>query len=94
VAHGSNGPRSSSFFVPIFLPMLTALQNRPNPWGTLVFVNLPAAFTVAAGRDFVAFYLKGVATKHVHASTRIFAGMMPYMLIVIMCMVIMYLWPE
>jgi TRAP-type mannitol/chloroaromatic compound transport system permease large subunit len=27
------------------------------------------------------------------AGTFIFAGMMPYMLIVIVCMVIMYLWP-
>jgi TRAP-type mannitol/chloroaromatic compound transport system permease large subunit len=39
-----------------------------------------------------AFYLKGVAPKHVTLN-QIFAGMMPYMLIVILCMVIMYLWP-
>jgi TRAP-type mannitol/chloroaromatic compound transport system permease large subunit len=36
--------------------------------------------------------LKGVAPKHVTLN-QIFAGMMPYMLIVIVCMVIMYLWP-
>ena len=38
-----------------------------------------------------AFYLKGVAPKHVTLN-RIFSGMMPCMLIVIVCM-IMYIWP-
>ena len=40
-----------------------------------------------------AFYLKGVSPKHVTLN-QIVAGMMPYMLIVILCMVIMYLWPR
>jgi len=39
-----------------------------------------------------AFYLKGVSPKHVTLNS-IFAGMMPYMLIVILCLVFMYLWP-
>ena len=39
-----------------------------------------------------AFYLKGVAPKHVTLN-QIFAGMMPYMLIVILCLVFMYIWP-
>jgi TRAP-type mannitol/chloroaromatic compound transport system permease large subunit len=39
-----------------------------------------------------AFYLKGVAPKHVTLN-QIFAGMMPYMIIVIVCMVFMYFWP-
>ena len=39
-----------------------------------------------------AFYLKGASPKHVTLN-QIFAGMMPYMLIVILCMVIMYVWP-
>ncbi len=39
-----------------------------------------------------AFYLKGVAPKHVTLN-QIFAGMMPYMIIVIVCMIIMYIWP-
>src|SRR3954465_15013663 len=39
-----------------------------------------------------AFYLKGVSPPHVTIN-QIFAGMMPYMLIVILCMVIMYIWP-
>jgi TRAP-type mannitol/chloroaromatic compound transport system permease large subunit len=40
-----------------------------------------------------AFYLKGVSPPHVTIN-QIFAGMMPYMLIVILCMVLMYLWPQ
>jgi TRAP-type mannitol/chloroaromatic compound transport system permease large subunit len=39
-----------------------------------------------------AFYLKGVSPPHVTIN-QIFAGMMPYMLIVILCMVFMYIWP-
>ena len=39
-----------------------------------------------------AFYLKGVSPPHVTLN-QIFAGMMPYMLIVIICMIIMYIWP-
>ena len=38
-----------------------------------------------------AFYLKGVSPAHVTIN-QIFAGMMPYMLMVILCMVFMYIW--
>jgi TRAP-type mannitol/chloroaromatic compound transport system permease large subunit len=78
-------------FVPIFLPMLKHFSIDPILWGTLVFVNLQAAF-LSPPVAMSAFYLKGVAPKHVTLN-QIFAGMMPYMLIVILCMVIMYLWP-
>jgi TRAP-type mannitol/chloroaromatic compound transport system permease large subunit len=78
-------------FVPIFLPMLKHFNIDPVLWGTLVFVNLQAAF-LSPPVAMSAFYLKGVAPKHVTLN-QIFAGMMPYMLIVILCMVIMYLWP-
>jgi TRAP-type mannitol/chloroaromatic compound transport system permease large subunit len=78
-------------FVPIFLPMLKHFSIDPILWGTLVFVNLQAAF-LSPPVAMSAFYLKGVAPKHVTLN-QIFAGMMPYMLIVIICMVIMYLWP-
>ncbi|WP_375411705.1 TRAP transporter large permease subunit [uncultured Bradyrhizobium sp.] len=78
-------------FVPIFLPMLKHFGIDPILWGTLVFVNLQAAF-LSPPVAMSAFYLKGVAPKHVTLN-QIFAGMMPYMLIVIVCMVIMYLWP-
>jgi TRAP-type mannitol/chloroaromatic compound transport system permease large subunit len=78
-------------FVPIFLPMLKHFNIDPVLWGCLVFVNLQAAF-LSPPVAMSAFYLKGVAPKHVTLN-QIFSGMMPYMLIVILCMVIMYLWP-
>ena len=78
-------------FVPIFLPMLKHFGIDPILWGVLVFVNLQAAF-LSPPVAMSAFYLKGVAPPHVTIN-QIFAGMMPYMLIVIVCMVIMYLWP-
>ena len=78
-------------FVPIFLPLLKHFEIDPILWGTLVFVNLQAAF-LSPPVAMSAFYLKGVAPKHVTLN-QIFAGMMPYMLIVILCMVFMYMWP-
>jgi TRAP-type mannitol/chloroaromatic compound transport system permease large subunit len=78
-------------FVPIFLPMLTHFNIDPVLWGTLVFVNLQAAF-LSPPVAMSAFYLKGVAPRHVTLN-QIFAGMMPYMLIVVACMVFMYVWP-
>jgi TRAP-type mannitol/chloroaromatic compound transport system permease large subunit len=71
--------------------MLKHFNIDPVLWGVLVFVNLQAAF-LSPPVAMSAFYLKGVAPKHVTLN-QIFAGMMPYMLIVILCMVIMYLWP-
>ncbi|MGD9509843.1 MAG: TRAP transporter large permease subunit [Geminicoccaceae bacterium] len=78
-------------FVPIFLPMLQHFNIDPILWGVLVFVNLQAAF-LSPPVAMSAYYLKGVAPSHVTLN-QIFAGMMPYMLIVILCMVLMYLWP-
>jgi TRAP-type mannitol/chloroaromatic compound transport system permease large subunit len=78
-------------FVPIFLPLLKHFNIDPVLWGTLVFVNLQAAF-LSPPVAMSAFYLKGVSPPHVTLN-QIFGGMMPYMLIVILCMVIMYLWP-
>lgn len=78
-------------FVPIFLPLLKHFGIDPILWGVLVFVNLQAAF-LSPPVAMSAFYLKGVSPKHVTLN-QIFAGMMPYMLIVIICMVFMYIWP-
>ena len=78
-------------FVPIFLPLLAHFQIDPILWGVLVFVNLQAAF-LSPPVAMSAFYLKGVSPAHVTIN-QIFAGMMPYMLIVILCMVFMYIWP-
>jgi TRAP-type mannitol/chloroaromatic compound transport system permease large subunit len=78
-------------FVPIFLPLLKHFNIDPILWGTLVFVNLQAAF-LSPPVAMSAFYLKGVAPRHVTLN-QIFAGMMPYMIVIVVCMVIMYLWP-
>ena len=78
-------------FVPIFIPLLTHFQVDPILFGTMVAVNLQAAF-LSPPVVMSAFYLKGVAPKHVTLN-QIFAGMMPYMLIVILCLAFMYIWP-
>jgi TRAP-type mannitol/chloroaromatic compound transport system permease large subunit len=78
-------------FVPIFIPLLSHFHVDPLLFGTMVAVNLQAAF-LSPPVAMSAFYLKGVAPPHV-TLYQIFAGMMPYMLIVIVCLVFMYLWP-
>jgi TRAP-type mannitol/chloroaromatic compound transport system permease large subunit len=79
-------------FVPIFLPLLAHFQIDPMLWGVMVFVNLQAAF-LSPPVAMSAFYLKGVSPPHVTIN-QIFAGMMPYMFIVILCLILMYIWPE
>jgi len=78
-------------FCPIFIPMLGHYDVDPLLFGTMVAVNLQAAF-LSPPVAMSAFYLKGVSPPHVTLN-QIFAGMMPYMLIVILCLAIMYLWP-
>jgi TRAP-type mannitol/chloroaromatic compound transport system permease large subunit len=78
-------------FVPIFIPLLAHFNVDPVLFGTMVAVNLQAAF-LSPPVAMSAFYLKGVAPKHVTLN-QIFAGMMPYMLIVILCLALMYIWP-
>lgn len=79
-------------FVPIFLPLLDHFKIDPMLWGVMVFVNLQAAF-LSPPVAMSAFYLKGVSPPGVTIN-QIFAGMMPYMLIVILCLVLIYVWPE
>jgi TRAP-type mannitol/chloroaromatic compound transport system permease large subunit len=78
-------------FCPIFIPLLNHFQVDPILFGTMVAVNLQAAF-LSPPVAMSAFYLKGVSPPHVTLN-QIFAGMMPYMLIVILCLVFMYIWP-
>jgi TRAP-type mannitol/chloroaromatic compound transport system permease large subunit len=78
-------------FIPIFIPLLGHFNVDPVLFGTMVAVNLQAAF-LSPPVAMSAFYLKGVAPKHVTLN-QIFAGMMPYMLIVILCLAFMYIWP-
>jgi TRAP-type mannitol/chloroaromatic compound transport system permease large subunit len=78
-------------FCPIFIPLLSHFNVDPMLFGTMVAVNLQAAF-LSPPVAMSAFYLKGVAPKHVTLN-QIFAGMMPYMLIVVVCLAFMYIWP-
>ncbi len=78
-------------FCPIFIPLLSHFHVDPILFGTMVAVNLQAAF-LSPPVAMSAFYLKGVAPSHVTLN-QIFAGMMPYMLIVVLCLICMYIWP-
>ena len=78
-------------FCPIFIPLLSHFQVDPILFGTMVAVNLQAAF-LSPPVAMSAFYLKGVSPKHVTLN-QIFAGMMPYMIIVCICLAFMYIWP-
>jgi len=78
-------------FCPIFIPLLSHFQVDPILFGTMVAVNLQAAF-LSPPVAMSAFYLKGVSPKHVTLN-QIFAGMMPYMIIVLICLACMYIWP-
>jgi len=79
-------------FVPIFLPLLPHFGIDPLFFGILVAVNLQTAF-LSPPMAMSAYYLKGVSPPHVQLS-QIFRGMLPYMGIVLFCMVIIYVFPE
>ncbi|AZN99202.1 TRAP transporter large permease subunit [Mesorhizobium sp. M9A.F.Ca.ET.002.03.1.2] len=79
-------------FIPIFLPLLAHFEIDPLFFGVLVAVNLQTAF-LSPPMAMSAYYLKGISPPHVQLSD-IFRGMMPYMLIVILCMIIIYIFPQ
>jgi tripartite ATP-independent transporter DctM subunit len=79
-------------FIPIFLPLLAHFEIDPLFFGVLVAVNLQTAF-LSPPMAMSAYYLKGIAPPGVELPD-IFYGMMPYMLIVILCMVILYTFPQ
>ena len=57
----------------------------------MIAVNLQTAF-LSPPVAMSAFYLKGVAPPHVQLMD-IFRGMLPFMFIVILCMVVVYVFP-
>jgi tripartite ATP-independent transporter DctM subunit len=79
-------------FIPIFLPLLSHFEIDPLFFGILVAINLQTAF-LSPPMAMSAYYLKGIAPAHVKISD-IFRGMMPYMMIVILCMVLIYIFPQ
>ena len=79
-------------FVPIFLPMLATFNVDPLFFGVLVALNLQTSF-LTPPMAMSAYYLKGVAPKHVQL-IEIFKGIMPYLAIVIFAMFLMYTFPQ
>ena len=79
-------------FVPIFLPLLAHFEVDPLMFGVLVALNLQTAF-LSPPMAMAAYYLKGVAPKQV-LLTQIFNGCLPFLAIVIVCMVIVYVFPQ
>jgi tripartite ATP-independent transporter DctM subunit len=78
-------------FVPIFLPLLDDFGVDPLFFGVMVALNLQTSF-LSPPVAMAAFYLKGVAPKHVRLED-IFRGCMPFIYIVIMCMLMIYAFP-
>ena len=78
-------------FMPIFIPLLPHFNIDPLFFGLLVALNLQTAF-LSPPVAMAAFYLKGVAPKHVTLN-QIFAGMMPFMAIQVVALALLYLFP-
>ncbi len=78
-------------FVPIFLPLLDHFGIDKLMFGILIALNLQTAF-LSPPVAMAAFYLKGVAPPHVNLSD-IFRGMLPFLFIVVLCMVVVYVVP-
>ena len=78
-------------FVPIFLPLLDDFGIDPIFFGILVALNTQTAFNTPPVA-MAAFYLKGVAPPHVKL-TDIFAGALPFVVMVFMTMALVYIFP-
>jgi tripartite ATP-independent transporter DctM subunit len=79
-------------FVPIFLPLLDNFGIDPIFFGVLVALNLQTAF-LSPPMAMSAFYLKGISPSHVTLG-QIFSGCTPFMLIVVLAMVLLYIFPD
>jgi len=78
-------------FVPIFLPLLPVFNVDPYFFAMLVALNLQTSF-LTPPMAMSAYYLKGVLKSQIEL-VEIFKGIMPYLVIVIFCMVMMYQFP-
>ena len=78
-------------FVPIFLPMLDTFGIDPLFFGVLVALNLQTSF-LTPPMAMAAYYLKGVS-KDVEL-IEIFRGIMPYLGIVLLAMILVYMFPQ
>jgi tripartite ATP-independent transporter DctM subunit len=78
-------------FVPIFLPLLPYFEIDPLFFGILIALNLQTSF-LTPPMAMSAYYLKGVAPPQVEL-THIFAGVMPYLVMILIAMVLLYNFP-
>jgi TRAP-type mannitol/chloroaromatic compound transport system permease large subunit len=78
-------------FMPIFIPLLAHFDINPLFFGLLVALNLQTAF-LSPPVAMAAFYLKGVSPPHVTLN-QIFLGMMPYMVIQVLAIFLLYMFP-
>ena len=78
-------------FVPIFLPLVEFFGVNPYFFAMLIALNLQTSF-LTPPMAMSAYYLKGVQSKNVELM-QIFGGIMPFLGIVILAMVLMYLFP-
>jgi tripartite ATP-independent transporter DctM subunit len=79
-------------FVPIFLPLLKHFDIDPLFFGLLIALNIQTSF-LSPPVAMAPFYLKGVAPKHVSIN-QIFAGVMPFLFIVLIAMALLYVFPQ
>ena len=79
-------------FVPIFLPLLPHFGIDPLFFGILVALNLQTSF-LTPPMAMSAYYLKGIAPPHVKL-VQIFGGCMPFLMMVFLAMIIVYVLPE
>ncbi len=79
-------------FVPIFLPLLAHFNVDPMFFGILIALNLQTSF-LTPPMAMSAYYLKGVAPKHIELMT-IFKGCMPFVGMVFLAMLLVYVFPQ
>jgi TRAP-type mannitol/chloroaromatic compound transport system permease large subunit len=79
-------------FVPIFLPLLVIFDVDPFFFGILVALNLQTSF-LTPPMAMSAYYLKGIAPPHVQL-VQIFKGCMPFLAMVFISMVLVYVFPS
>jgi tripartite ATP-independent transporter DctM subunit len=79
-------------FVPIFLPLLPLFGIDPLFFGVLVALNLQTSF-LTPPMAMSAYYLKGIAPPQIKL-TEIFSGVLPYCGMVVICMVLLYVFPQ
>lgn len=79
-------------FVPIFLPLLRIYDIDPLFFGVLVALNIQTSF-LSPPMAMSCYYLKGIAPPGIEL-TDIFAGVMPFLLLVLVSMVLFYVFPS